>query len=189
MILIIDNYDSFTYNLYQMIGKINNDIKVIRNDEMTINEIEKLKPSHIIISPGPKTPDDAGICLEVIKTLSKKIPTLGICLGHQSIYQAFGGKVVLAEKPIHGKQSAALLNTKTKLFKGMKEVIDVARYHSLIADSTNVPENIEVIATTTKGEIMALKHKKYSIYGLQFHPESILTNDGEKIIRNFLEVQ
>ena len=186
MILLIDNYDSFSYNLYQLIGKINPDIKVVRNDELRICDIEKLAPSHIIISPGPGRPIDAGICEDVIAHFKGKIPILGVCLGHQAICETFGAEITYAKELMHGKQSVVSIDTTSKLFEGLPDHISVARYHSLAANPDKLPSNLSVIATTTDGEIMAVKHKDYEIYGLQFHPESILTPDGETILRNFL---
>ncbi len=186
MIVMIDNYDSFTYNLYQYIGQLHTDIKVFRNDEITLQEIEKLNPDAIVISPGPAFPKDAGISIDVIKRFAKNVPILGVCLGHQSIAEAFGGKVVVAKKQLHGKSSIIKINTGSPLFKGLKENITVARYHSLIVERSSLPDELSVIAEDSDGEIMALKHKEYDTYGVQFHPESILTNDGMTIIKNFL---
>lgn len=186
MILMIDNYDSFTYNLYQYIGQLHTDIKVFRNDEITLEEIEKLDPDAIIISPGPAFPKDAGISVDVIKRFAKNIPILGVCLGHQSIAEAFGGKVVVANRQLHGKSSAIKIDTDSPLFKGLKGNITVARYHSLIVERSSLPDELLIIAEDSDGEIMAIKHKDFDTYGVQFHPESILTNDGMTIIRNFL---
>ncbi len=188
MILIIDNYDSFTYNLYQYIGKFNQAIKVFRNDKVTIKEIEELAPTHIIISPGPKYPKDAGISIDAIKYFSGKIPILGVCLGHQSIGEAYGGKVTKARHILHGKQSDIHIDTTSLLFKGLSSIITVGRYHSLIVDKQSLTEVLQVIAQDEHGEIMAFRHKKHPVFGVQFHPESILTKDGEIIIKNFLEV-
>lgn len=188
VILLIDNYDSFSYNLYQLIGSINPDIKVIRNDEMTVDEISELSPEYIILSPGPKTPDDAGVCVEVAKTLGTKSKILGVCLGHQSICQAFGATVSYAKELMHGKQSICSIDTSAKIFKGMEDKIPVARYHSLAAIKDTMPDCLEIIGETDDGEIMAVKHRNMEIYGLQFHPESIMTPDGIKILKNFLEI-
>lgn len=188
MILIIDNYDSFTYNLYQYIGKFNQDIKVFRNDKITVKEIEELAPSHIIVSPGPKYPKDAGISIEAIKYFSGKIPVLGVCLGHQSIGEAYGSKVIKARNILHGKQSDIRVDNSSPIFKGMKEVITAGRYHSLIIEKETLTEALKVIAEDENGEIMAVMHKEYPVFGVQFHPESILTENGEMIIKNFLEV-
>ena len=185
MILLIDNYDSFSYNLYQLVGEINPDIKVVRNDELRICDIEKLNPSHIIISPGPGRPIEAGICEDVIAHFSGKIPILGVCLGHQAICETFGANITYAKELMHGKQSRVTIDNKCKLFKGLPEKIDVARYHSLAAEAKSLPTNLKILATTDDGEIMAVAHKEYEVYGLQFHPESILTPDGKKIIENF----
>ena len=187
MILLIDNYDSFSYNLYQYVGEINPDIKVIRNDEMTVEEIEKLNPERIILSPGPGRPEDAGVIMEVAKTLGRKIPTLGVCLGHQAICAAFGATVTYAEKLMHGKQSEVRFDLNCPIFKGLPETAPVARYHSLAAAADTIPEELKVTAKTLDGTIMAVQHKEYPIYGVQFHPESILTPDGKMILKNFLE--
>jgi len=188
MILIIDNYDSFTYNLYQYIGQINTDIKVIRNDAIGIDEINELNPSHIIISPGPGTPSEAGICIDAIKRFSKIIPILGVCLGHQAIGEAFGGKVVNAKKLMHGKTSTIFKRKDCKLFEGFEDEFTAGRYHSLIVEKESIPEDLEVIAESAEGEVMALKHKTNDVFGIQFHPESILTPDGMRIIENFLKI-
>ena len=187
MILMIDNYDSFTYNLYQQIGVLCSDITVARNDEITIDEIEKMKPQAIIISPGPGFPKDAGISVDVIKHFSGRIPILGVCLGHQAIAEAFGGKIVHAKEQLHGKQTDIMLNTANPLFSGLKDVIKAARYHSLVIDSITLPTCLSVIATDDKAQIMAVRHKEHPTYGVQFHPESILTKEaGTIIIENFL---
>ena len=183
MILLIDNYDSFSYNLYQLVGTIEPDIKVIRNDEMTVEEVEKLKPELIILSPGPGRPDQAGICEDVVRKLGQTIPILGVCLGHQAICEAYGGKIIHAKKLMHGKTSIAKLDTSGTLFKGMDEEIQVARYHSLEADPSTLSSELKVTAVAD-GEIMAVEHLKYPVYGLQFHPESILTPNGIEILRN-----
>lgn len=185
MVLLIDNYDSFSYNLYQYVGEFNPDIKVIRNDEMTVDEIRELNPSHIILSPGPKRPSDAGICIELVKKLYDKYPILGICLGHQSICEAFGAKIVYAKQLMHGKTSVINIES-TGLYAGLPASIPVGRYHSLAADENTMPECLTVTATTDDGEIMSVKHKDYPVFGLQFHPESILTPNGKTIIKNFL---
>lgn len=187
MILLIDNYDSFVYNLYQMMGEINPDIKVIRNDELKVEEIEKLNPDKIVISPGPKRPIDAGVSIDVIKKLSPKIPILGVCLGHQAIGEAFGGVVTYAKEIMHGKSSEVKIYNECKIFKGLPSEIEVARYHSLAVESKSLPKCLTVIGWTYDDEIMAFKHKNYETYGLQFHPESILTPLGNKILENFLK--
>lgn len=186
MILLIDNYDSFSYNLYQLIGTVNPDIKVIRNDEMTLDEIKALSPEYIILSPGPKRPEDAGVCLEVAKKLGEESKILGVCLGHQSICEAYGATITYAKELMHGKQSVCKIDTSDELFKGLGSEITVARYHSLAADESTMPECLKVIARTTDGEIMAVKHRDKNIWGVQFHPESIMTPDGLTILKNFL---
>lgn len=187
MILLIDNYDSFSYNVYQLVGQIESDIKVIRNDELTVEEIEALKPSHIILSPGPGKPADAGICEEVVRKLSGKIPILGICLGHQAICEVFGANVTYAKQLMHGKQSVVSLDTDSQIFLGMEPKQKVARYHSLAADKDTIPNCLKVTAVTEDGEVMAVEHREYPVYGLQFHPESVLTTGGEKMMANFLK--
>lgn len=187
MILLIDNYDSFSYNLYQLIGMIDPDIRVVRNDEMTIEEIRQIKPKRIILSPGPGFPKDAGICVEAAKELGKEIPILGVCLGHQSICEAYGAAVSYAKQLMHGKQSEVRLDTSCPIFRGMKEIIPAARYHSLSAVRETMPDCLRITAETADGEIMAVMHRDYPIYGVQFHPESILTPDGHEILKKFLE--
>ena len=186
MIILIDNYDSFSYNLYQLVGTIDPDIKVIRNDELTVDEIWALKPSRIILSPGPGFPKDAGICIEAAKTLGKEIPTLGVCLGHQAICEVYGGTIAHAKELMHGKQSEVELDTESQIFSGMNKKIKAARYHSLAAVKETIPETLKVTAKTKDGEVMAVMHREYPIYGVQFHPESILTPDGKIILSNFL---
>lgn len=186
MILLIDNYDSFSYNLYQLAGSVNPDIKVVRNDELSIEEIKDLDPSHIILSPGPGYPLNAGVCEEVVLKLGGEIPILGVCLGHQAICEALGGKISHAKKLMHGKSSIVNISTDCKIFEGLNQRERVARYHSLIA--VNLPDCLSVTAEDDNGEIMAVAHKEKPIYGLQFHPESILTDSGEKMMRNFLEI-
>ena len=188
MILLIDNYDSFSYNLYQLVGCINPDIRVIRNDELTIEEIEALSPSRIIISPGPGKPADAGICEECIIHFAGKVPILGVCLGHQAICEAFGGVVDHAGALMHGKASIATLDTENEIFKGLESREQVARYHSLSAKEETLPSCLKVIARTDDGEVMAVSHSDYAIFGLQFHPESILTPDGNIMLNNFLKI-
>ena len=189
MILLIDNYDSFSYNLYQLIGGINPDIRVIRNDEMTVDEIRKLAPSHLILSPGPGRPADAGVCEAAAVELAGAFPILGVCLGHQAICEAFGGVVGYAKRLMHGKQSQIELNPDCPLFAGLPATIPAARYHSLAAPEEKLPACLTVAARTMDGEVMAVMHRDYPLYGLQFHPESILTPDGTTILRNFLEVK
>ncbi len=186
MILMIDNYDSFTYNLYQQIGSLYPDIKVIRNDEITVEDIAALKPEALIISPGPGYPADAGISVEAIKRFSGEIPILGICLGHQAIAEAFGGKIVRAKTPMHGKGTEISVNTDCPIFAGLPDRITAARYHSLVADSITLPVCLRVTATDGDGQIMALRHKEHPTYGVQFHPESILTEYGSSIVSSFL---
>ena len=187
MILLIDNYDSFSYNVYQLVGSVNPDIRVIRNDECSVDEIRAMNPSHIILSPGPGRPDKAGVCENVIRELGGRIPVLGICLGHQAICEVAGATVTYASHLMHGKQSLATLDTDSVLFRGMKKVITVARYHSLIADLASMPDELQVIAKDENDEVMAVCHKKYPVYGLQFHPESILTPQGMTLVNNFLK--
>ena len=182
MILLIDNYDSFSYNLFQLIGEIEQDINVIRNDEMTVDEIKRLNPDRIILSPGPGRPEDAGIIIDVVKTIHD-IPILGVCLGHQAMCVAFGATVTYAKELMHGKQSDVKFNTDCPLFNGCPETAPVARYHSLIADVNTIPEELKI----TDGVVMAIQHKKYPIYGVQFHPESIMTPNGKQMLRNFIK--
>ena len=188
MILIIDNYDSFTFNLYQFVGSINQDVLVKRNDKITVEEIAKLKPSHIILSPGPGYPKDAGICEEVLQNLKGRFHIMGVCLGHQAIGEVFGGTVAPAPQLVHGKQSKIMIKGKCKLFEGLQESFPAARYHSLVVEKAGLPEELIVTAETEDGEIMAVKHRDHEVYGVQFHPESIMTPDGMQIIKNFLEI-
>ena len=188
MILLIDNYDSFSYNLYQLIGTINPEIKVIRNDELTAEEIEALKPEAIILSPGPGRPQDAGCCIEVVQKLGGKIPILGVCLGHQVICEAYGGVVSYAKQLMHGKKSRIHIDSNSPIFKGLDEEMDAARYHSLVAVRETVPDVLQVIGEDKNGEVMAVQHKTYPVYGLQFHPESTLTPQGRIILENFLDL-
>lgn len=186
MILLIDNYDSFSYNLFQLVGSLNPEIRVIRNDSVSIKAVREMKPEAIIISPGPGRPEDAGICIDVVKELGSRIPILGVCLGHQAICRAYGGSVSYAKELMHGKQSYAKLDKSSPIFQGLPDNVPVARYHSLALLEETLPECLIVTARTTDGEIMAVQHKTYSVYGLQFHPESILTPDGKTILMNFL---
>lgn len=187
MILLVDNYDSFSYNLYQLVGSINSDIKVIRNDECTLEEMEAMAPTHIIISPGPGKPSEAGRCEEIIAYFKGRVPILGVCLGHQAICEVFGATVSYAKELMHGKMSVVNLSDTCKLFRGLEKTAEVARYHSLIAVKDTIPDCLEVTATTEDGEVMAVKHRDYDIYGLQFHPESILTPQGKTMLENFLK--
>ncbi|MDF3002304.1 MAG: glutamine amidotransferase of anthranilate synthase or aminodeoxychorismate synthase [Bacillota bacterium] len=188
MILLIDNYDSFSYNLYQLVGSLHPEISVVRNDAMTVGEIETLRPQAIILSPGPGKPADAGICVETAKYFAGKIPILGVCLGHQAICEAFGATVSYAKTLMHGKQSLMKVDTDCKLFQGLPEEIDGARYHSLAALEDTMPEELTIRARSEDGEIMAVKHREHDVYGLQFHPESILTPQGRKILENFIRL-
>lgn len=187
MILLIDNYDSFSYNLYQLIGEIDPDIRVIRNDEMTVEEIEAMKPDRIILSPGPGRPEDAGMIMEAARTLGEKIPILGVCLGHQAICAAFGAAVTYAKELMHGKQSQIRFDTDSPLFCGCPQTAPAARYHSLAVDAETLPDCLRVTARTDDGEVMAVEHRDYPIFGVQFHPESIMTPDGKTMIRNFIK--
>lgn len=186
MILLIDNYDSFSYNLYQLIGEIEPNIKVIRNDEMTVEEIKKLNPNRIILSPGPGRPEKAGVIVDVVKQIHN-IPTLGVCLGHQAICAAFGATVTYAKELMHGKQSDVKFDVDCLLFKGCPNIAPVARYHSLAVDADTIPEELKIAALTTDDEVMAVQHKEYPIYGVQFHPESIMTPNGKQILSNFIK--
>ena len=190
MILVIDNYDSFVYNLVQYLGELNPDIKVFRNDKITLSEIEKSNPTHIVISPGPCTPKEAGISVKLVKHFSGRIPILGVCLGHQSIGAAFGGKIVHAKKLMHGKTSLIYHDGKT-IFKGLNNPFEATRYHSLLVEKKSLPKCFEISAWTKDGEIMGLrlKNTKKPVEGIQFHPESILTKPGKKLLKNFLELK
>ena len=185
MILIIDNYDSFTYNLYQIFAKTDNDTKVVRNDRITIDEIRKINPDAIILSPGPGRPEDAGICIDLIREFYKELPILGVCLGHQAMGVAFGGEVVIANETVHGK-SANIFHCRTGIFKDMSLPFSAGRYHSLVIKKETLPADLIITAENEKGLIMGIKHKKYPVCGVQFHPESVLTPDGETLIKNFL---
>ena len=187
MILLIDNYDSFSYNLYQLIGEIDPDIKVIRNDELTVDEIRELHPDRIILSPGPGRPEDAGVIIDVARTLGQSTPVLGVCLGHQAICAAYGAVVTYAKRLMHGKQSDVTFDAACPLFAGCPKTAPVARYHSLAADPATLPAELTVTAVTADGEVMAVKHRDYPIYGVQFHPESIMTPDGRTMLRNFIK--
>ncbi|MBS4210964.1 MULTISPECIES: anthranilate synthase component II [Neobacillus] len=184
MILVIDNYDSFTFNLVQYIRNIGEEVVVIRNDQLTLETIEIMQPDFILISPGPGNPDTAGLCLEVVKRFHREIPILGVCLGHQTIAQAFGGNVIKAAKPMHGKISF-IKHDKRGVFTGLPSPFQVTRYHSLIVEKSTLPPCLEISARSEDGEIMALRHKEYKVEGVQFHPESILTENGMDMLRNF----
>lgn len=200
MILLIDNYDSFSYNLYQLIGTLNPDIRVIRNDEMTVQGIAELKPSHIILSPGPGRPGEAGVCEDVVRALAGTVPILGVCLGHQAICEVYGARVTYAKELMHGKQSEASFDVDSVLFQGLagcacedgnagvRDVVAVARYHSLAADPDTLPPVLRVTARTADGEIMAVEHTDFPVFGVQFHPESILTPQGPLMLENFLRI-
>lgn len=185
MILLIDNYDSFTYNLYQQIGAFYKEIHVVRNNKITMEEIKRLKPSGIVLSPGPGRPEDAGICIDVIKNFYQVVPILGICLGHQSVAQAFGANIISAKEIMHGKGSA-ITHSGTGIFEKLPPTINVMRYHSLAVEHESLPAELQVLASTEDGEIMAIQHKDYPVFGLQFHPESIGTEEGSKFIEFFL---
>ena len=187
MILLIDNYDSFSYNLYQLIGSIVPDIKVIRNDALSVGEIDDLRPNAIVLSPGPGRPEDAGVCIDVIRTLGGRYPILGVCLGHQAICAAYGARITYAKELMHGKQSR-IRTEEDPIFEGVPQGTEVARYHSLAADPGTMPDCLRTIAVTDDGEIMAVKHREYDVYGVQFHPESIMTPEGERMMRNFIEI-
>ena len=189
MILVIDNYDSFTYNLYQYLAE-NNELVVYRNDKISIKEIEEMSPSHIVISPGPGRPEGAGISKEIIEHFKGEIPILGVCLGHQCIASVFGGKIIKAKNLLHGKRSLIQLkNNHQGLFKDIEFPFMATRYHSLIVEKETIPDHLEILAVTDEDEIMAIKHKDYDIYGLQFHPESILTENGFELLSNFVAIK
>ncbi|MFI4937454.1 MAG: anthranilate synthase component II [Candidatus Berkiellales bacterium] len=185
MILIIDNYDSFVFNLARYVAELGYDCQVVRNDQISLQDIEKLAPTQIILSPGPCTPNEAGICLELIQCFAAKIPILGVCLGHQAIAQALGGKVIRARTPKHGK-SERIIHLGCGLFGSLPNPLTVARYHSLLVENHSLPQALKITAVTAHGEIMAIAHREFQVYGLQFHPESILTEQGHAILQNFL---
>jgi len=187
MILLIDNYDSFTYNLVQMLEGMNQDVRVFRNDTIDISGIESLRPSALMISPGPGDPGQAGISVEAIRYFGKRMPVLGVCLGHQSVGEAYGGKVVKAGRIMHGKTSKVFHDGRT-IFKGMSNPFEAIRYHSLIVEKESLPGCLEISAFTEEGEIMGLRHREYPVEGVQFHPESILTLEGETLLRNFTSI-
>ena len=192
MILLVDNYDSFSFNLVQVMGELvagREELKVIRNDELTVSEIMALEPSHIVLSPGPGKPADAGVCEALIReVLEHPIPLLGVCLGHQAICETLGGKITYAPQLMHGKQSLVKVDDTSVIFKGLPKELQVARYHSLVADKNMIPYTLDITATDEKGEIMAVQHKTLPIYGVQFHPESIMTPQGKEMIRNFVTI-
>lgn len=185
MILMIDNYDSFTYNLVQYLGEMGQQLKVVRNDEISVADIRKIKPGKIVISPGPGTPEEAGISVSIIQEYAGKIPILGVCLGHQAIGYAFGGKIMRADRLMHGKTSLIYHNG-IEIFKGLPNPFEATRYHSLIVERKSLPECLAITAETKEKEIMGLQHRKYAVYGVQFHPESILTKEGKHILENFI---
>ena len=187
MLLMIDNYDSFTYNLVQYLGELGEDIRVYRNNKITIKEIEEMRPELTVISPGPCTPNEAGVSVETIRHFKGKIPILGVCLGHQSIGAAFGGEIIRAQRLMHGKISLIHHDGKT-IFEGIENPFEATRYHSLLIKKENIPDCLEISAWTQEGEIMGVRHKEYLIEGVQFHPESILTKSGKEILRNFLRM-
>jgi anthranilate synthase component 2 len=186
MLLMLDNYDSFTYNLVQYLGELGEEVQVYRNDEITVEGVEKLKPAHIVISPGPCTPNEAGISVPLIKALAGKVPILGVCLGHQAIGQAFGGKIVHAKELMHGKTSP-IQHDGRGVFRGLPGGYTATRYHSLVIEKASLPSELEVSAWTDDGEIMGVRHKSLAVEGVQFHPESILTDHGHALLRNFLQ--
>ena len=188
MIVLIDNYDSFSYNVYQLIGSVEPDIKVIRNDEYTVEEIEAMKPEALILSPGPGKPADAGVCIEAIRYFAGKLPIFGICLGHQAICEAFGGRVSYAKELMHGKKKLMYKTGESRLFKDLPDTFAAARYHSLAALKDTLPAELKVTAESEDGEVMAVEHTKYPVFGVQFHPESVMTPDGRVMIENFMEV-
>ena len=187
MILLIDNYDSFSYNLYQLVGSLDPDIRVVRNDQVTVQDIRRMAPSHLILSPGPGRPGDAGVCEAAVRALSEELPILGVCLGHQAICEAFGGVVTYAKTLLHGKPARVRLDRDCPLFRGLPETIQAARYHSLAAAEDTLPDCLAVTARAGDGEVMAVQVRGRPVYGLQFYPESILTPEGRQIMKNFLE--
>ena len=189
MIVLIDNYDSFSYNLVQLIGELDPAVRVVRNDAFPGDGIRTMHPSQIILSQEPGYPADAGICEDVVRRMQGEIPILGVCLGHQAICEVYGARICHAKQLMHGKQSTVSIDTSVPVFEGLPERIKVARYHSLIADTEGMPDELEITARDDAGEVMAVRHRQYEVYGLQFHPESILTPDGRKMIENFLEIK
>lgn len=187
MIVLVDNYDSFSYNLYQFLGAMDPDVRVVRNDSVTVEEVDAMAPDAIVLSPGPGRPEGAGICVELVRVLGPKYPILGVCLGHQAICVAYGATVTYAPHLMHGKQSTAFL-CDDPLFEDMERQIPVARYHSLAVDPSTLPKELGTIAIADDGTVMAVKHREYDVYGLQFHPESIMTPDGATILKNFINI-
>lgn len=188
MILILDNYDSFSYNLYQVFGTITPDVRVVRSDRITVDGVRKLHPSHLVLSPGPGFPKDAGICIEAVHAFKGDLPILGVCLGHQAIGEALGGTVVHAPQLMHGKTSLVNLDTSCPLFQGLPEQVNVMRYHSLVVEKATLPSCLQVTAAEPQGEIMAFMHKEAPVFGLQFHPESFMTEHGVEMLRNFYAI-
>ena len=187
MIVLIDNYDSFSYNLYQLVGSVEPDVRVIRNDDCTVEELEAMKPDALILSPGPGRPEQAGICIPAIRYFAGKIPILGVCLGHQAICEAFGGTVSYAKELMHGKKKTIRKAGESRLFAGMEEAFPAARYHSLAAVRETLPDALRITAEAEDGEVMAVEHREYPVFGVQFHPESVMTPDGKRMIENFIK--
>lgn len=187
MILMIDNYDSFTFNIVQYLGELGAEVKVVRNDQITVEEAEKLRPTKILVSPGPCSPAEAGVSCDIIRHFGSKLPVFGVCLGHQALGYVYGGKVIRADRLMHGKTSP-ILHTGKGVLKGMPNPFDAIRYHSLLVERKSLPAELEITAETKEGEIMGLQHRTLPVYGVQFHPESILTQDGKRILQNFLEI-
>lgn len=186
MILLIDNYDSFSYNLYQLLGSLEPDILVARNDKYTVRELETFKPAALVLSPGPGRPEDAGVCMEAVRHFAGKIPILGVCLGHQAICEAFGGKVSYARELMHGKQRLMYVTGESRLFAGLGQQFPAARYHSLAAEPESLPPELMVTARSEEGEVMAVEHRQYPVFGVQFHPESVMTPAGRGMMENFM---
>ena len=187
MILMIDNYDSFTFNIVQYLGELGAEVKVVRNDQITVEEAEKLRPTKILVSPGPCSPAEAGVSCDIIRHFGSKLPVFGVCLGHQALGYVYGGKVIRADRLMHGKTSP-ILHTGKGVLRGMPNPFDAIRYHSLLVERKSLPAELEITAETKEGEIMGLQHRTLPVYGVQFHPESILTQDGKRILQNFLEI-
>jgi anthranilate synthase component 2 len=188
MILLIDNYDSFSYNLYQLIGSLNPDIRVVRNDALTVGEVREMNPEAVILSPGPGRPADAGICEKIVPALRGSVPIMGVCLGHQAIAEAYGATVTYAKELMHGKQSDVRIDGRSILFRNLPETIRVGRYHSLAVDESTIPQTLKVTARSADGEVMAIEDTEHHVYGMQFHPESIMTPEGPAILKNFLDM-